>query len=492
MMNQSDTKTADMQLDESNPKTVMETGTSAIHIDPAIERRVRWKIDLVVLPLMCLIYFSQYLDKQSLSYAGVFGLIDDLHLVGTQFAWLGSIFYVGQLASEFPAIYLMSRLPLAKFVSCLIILWGGVCMCLAGATTFSSFMGVRFALGLAEGAVSPAFVTLTSLWYKKSEHPMRIGLWISCNGLAQVIGALMMYGIGHNTALAIAQWKAMFIICGALTVFFGILFFFLMPAGPDSAWFLTPEERQVATQRLRAETEGGDQTTFSISQLKETAMDIRAYLSFLFGLLITLPSPVIAFASLIIYSLGYTNFDTMLYTSPAGAVQMVFIWVGIGLCYIWPNRRCAITIGLTIVPLVGIILLFTLPLSSGWGMIVASWLASVISNILTVILSLNASNIRGNTKKAIVNALFFVGYAIGAIVGPLLWNTKNAPRYRSGLVLALVSWLVFIPTVGVYWFTCARDNKRRSTMGMDIFEYADEVTGKDLTDKEDKNFRYNL
>lgn len=78
-MNQSDTKTADMQLDESNPKTVMETGTSAIHIDPAIERRVRWKIDLVVLPLvsncpcsiswewvlivrglkMCLIYFSQ-------------------------------------------------------------------------------------------------------------------------------------------------------------------------------------------------------------------------------------------------------------------------------------------------------------------------------------------------------------------------------------------------------------------------------------------------
>lgn len=110
-----------------------------------------------------------------------------------------------------------------------------------------------------------------------------------------------MYGIGHNTALAIAQWKAMFIICGALTVFFGILFFFLMPAGPDSAWFLTPEERQVATQRLRAETEGGDQTTFSISQLKETAMDIRAYLSFLFGLLITLPSPVIAVSRVFSY-----------------------------------------------------------------------------------------------------------------------------------------------------------------------------------------------
>lgn len=30
-------------------------------IDPAVERRVRWKIDLVVLPLFFLIYGMQYL-----------------------------------------------------------------------------------------------------------------------------------------------------------------------------------------------------------------------------------------------------------------------------------------------------------------------------------------------------------------------------------------------------------------------------------------------
>lgn len=80
------------------------------------------------------------------------------------------------------------------------------------------------------------------------------------------------------------------------------------------------------------------------------------------------------FASLIIFYLGYSDFETMLYTSPAGAVQIIFVWIGITLCYLWPNRRCAITIGLTIVPLTGIILLFALPLSAGWGMIVASWL----------------------------------------------------------------------------------------------------------------------
>lgn len=74
----------------------------------------------------------------------------------------------------------------------------------------------------------------------------------------------------------------------------------------------------------------------------------------------------------------------MLYTSPAGAVQIIFVWVGIFLCFLWPNRRCAIIIGLTIIPLTGIILLFVLPLSSGWGMIAASWLVCWWLNSLSL------------------------------------------------------------------------------------------------------------
>lgn len=35
------------------------------------ERAVVRKIDMVILPLMCFVFFLQYLDKQSLSYAAV-------------------------------------------------------------------------------------------------------------------------------------------------------------------------------------------------------------------------------------------------------------------------------------------------------------------------------------------------------------------------------------------------------------------------------------
>ncbi|KAH6957749.1 membrane transporter [Ilyonectria sp. MPI-CAGE-AT-0026] len=476
-----------LQSINSNCAQVSDLASTELILDPVSERRIRRKIDLVVLPLMCLVFFTQYLDKQSLAYAAVFGLVTDFDLHGTQYSWLGSIFFIGQLVSEFPFMYLMSKLPLARFVGFTVIVWGIVCMCLAAAPSYKAFLGVRFALGFAEGAVSPAFVSLTSIWYTRKEHPLRIGLWISCNGLAQVLGALLMYGIGKMD-VSLAAWKVMFLVCGAMTTFLGIVFTILMPAGPDTAWFLSPSERLQAKQRLQKESEGGDQTQFSLDQLKEAVKDIRTYLTFCFGVLITLPAPVIAFASLIISGLGYDKFDTMLYTSPSGAVQITFIWIAIGFCYLWPNHRCAVVIGLTIVPMIGIVLLFLLPLS-GWGMIAASWLASVTSNIFTILLSLSASNVRGNTKKSIVNAMFFVGYAVGAIGGPQLWNSKNAPRYRSGLVLALASWVALIANVGIYWYSCYRENVKRSAGDGQQGEIAGEIS-QDCTDKKDKKFRY--
>jgi MFS family permease len=46
-------------------------------------------------------------------------------------------------------------------------------MCLAAPNSFGGFATVRFFLGLTEGAVSPAFITITSIWYQKSEHATR-------------------------------------------------------------------------------------------------------------------------------------------------------------------------------------------------------------------------------------------------------------------------------------------------------------------------------
>ncbi|CAG8950023.1 hypothetical protein HYFRA_00004357 [Hymenoscyphus fraxineus] len=452
-----------------------------------LERRVLRKTDLVVLPMMCLVFFFQYLDKQSLAYASVYGLITDLKLVGTQYSWTSSMFYVGQLVSELPFMYLMSRFPLSKFVGITIIIWGGVCMCLAAPTTYSGFLAVRVFLGFAEGAVSPAFITITSIWYKKSEHPLRIGCWITCNAIAQVVGALLMYGIGEHNNTSFASWRIMFIVCGACTSAVGVLFYFIMPSGPDTAWFFTPEERLAASRRLAEDHDGGDKTNFSMEQLKEAIWDFKSYAAFAFGILVTAPSPVLTFASLMIKQLGYTSGEALLYGCPSGAVQIVAIWIGIVACFLFPNRRCVIVVALVLIPLVGCIMLLALPLK-GWPIIVGAWLGSCISSIFSITMSLNASNVRGNTKRSIINTLYFVGYCTGCIGFPQLWSTTTAPRYLAGLAVSVASWGILIFLVLFYWFKGSRENQRRDALQEgSITTYE---AGSDVTDKQDLTFRY--
>ena len=196
------------------------------------------------------------------------------------------------------------------------------------------------------------------------------------NGLAQVIGCLIMYGIGKNTAISIAPWRVLFLICGALTIVAGIGFFVLMPSGPKDAWFLTTREKEVLSSRLAEDRDGGDKTAFSIPQLKEALLDPKAWLVFWFGVLVTMQSPVLTFASLVIESIGYTKLQTMLYTAPSGAVQMALLWIGTALVYLFPRQRNLVVLVLIIPPLIGTVFLMRLNLDAEWGLIVASWMVS--------------------------------------------------------------------------------------------------------------------
>jgi ACS family allantoate permease-like MFS transporter len=56
------------------------------------------------------------LDKQSINYATVFNMNTDLHLTGSGFSWVVTIFYFGQLASEFVSAYFISRFQVVRVV----------------------------------------------------------------------------------------------------------------------------------------------------------------------------------------------------------------------------------------------------------------------------------------------------------------------------------------------------------------------------------------
>lgn len=124
-----------------------------IYVTPEDNKRVLRKIDFVILPLLLSIYSLQSLDKTSLSYASVFGLIDDTHLHGEEYSWLGSIVYVAQLVMQPLVSVLLVKVPIGKFISVMVFLWAVILCGMVGAKDFGSLMATRFLLGAAESAV---------------------------------------------------------------------------------------------------------------------------------------------------------------------------------------------------------------------------------------------------------------------------------------------------------------------------------------------------
>lgn len=87
-------------------------------LDIKQSRKLLWKIDLRLIPLLCITYALQSIDKTTLNYAAVFGLRDDLGLSSNEYSWTGAIFYLGYLIWEYPTGLLLQKFPVNHFLSC--------------------------------------------------------------------------------------------------------------------------------------------------------------------------------------------------------------------------------------------------------------------------------------------------------------------------------------------------------------------------------------
>ncbi|KAK3686797.1 hypothetical protein LTR37_019476, partial [Vermiconidia calcicola] len=138
-------------------------------LDPVEAKRVLRKVDLRVMPILVVIYLLQYLDKNGINYASAYGLEEGLGLTGQDYSWLSSIFYFGYLVAQYPAGYLMQRLPIAKVLSGAVLAWSVVLFTTPACTNFAGIAANRFLLGFLEATVNPGFVMIIGMWYRSAE-----------------------------------------------------------------------------------------------------------------------------------------------------------------------------------------------------------------------------------------------------------------------------------------------------------------------------------
>ncbi|EOD53142.1 putative allantoate permease protein [Neofusicoccum parvum UCRNP2] len=131
----------------------LQQANKTVVVTPEENARIVRRIDWAILPILLTVYALQSLDKTSLSYASVFGLIDDTNLVGDQYSWLGSIVYLAQLVMQPVVAVSLVKFPIGKFTAVMVFCWGATLCGMAAAKNFGGLMATRFLLGAFESSV---------------------------------------------------------------------------------------------------------------------------------------------------------------------------------------------------------------------------------------------------------------------------------------------------------------------------------------------------
>lgn len=90
------------------------------------------------------------------------------------------------------------------------------------------------------------------MWYCTSELALRQGLFFSAASMAGAFSGLLAYAIAQMDGVGgYAGWRWIFILEGLLTVVVAVAAFFLLYDFPDTAKFLTTEEKAWVVRRLK-------------------------------------------------------------------------------------------------------------------------------------------------------------------------------------------------------------------------------------------------
>ncbi|KAI0647523.1 MFS general substrate transporter [Trametes meyenii] len=486
------------------------TAGSDFVLDPEEAARVRRKIDRHLMPLMCILYMMQFADKTTLGQSAVLGLLNGPHhyLTQAQFNWLGTVFYLFFLGFEWPQNLALQYLPVGKWMSINILVWSIALLCHTAAKTFGEFFACRAFLGICEGAITPGFMIVTSMFYTRQEQTARVGWWFLMNGAAIILLGLVAYGTLHIHSTVLEAWQWLMIITGIITFVVAILFWFFFPDSPATAWFLTPEERIIAVERIKVNQAGVENKHFKLEQFIECLQDPKTWLFFFFAAISNVTNSLSNQRQLIVAGFGFNSLQTTLLGCVDGVVEIIVIFCTVTSATHWKNGRAYSGVLAYAVAILGSILVNTLPSSHRVGLLFSYWIAITSIAPFVVMLAWVGSTTAGHTKRLTTNAIVMIGYAVGNAAGPQYWEKKYQPRNHVPWLILSVCWavsalLLLATRAYLAWENARREREAPDARYDEVYVSETRADGSvvekkvdkaflDLTDIQNRDFRYVL
>ena len=139
-----------------------------------------------------------------------------------------------------------------------------------------------------------------------------------------------------NGLRGLQGWRWLFVLEGIPSCLCAILVYFFFPDYPETATWLSEEERALATYRVKGLASRGHER-ITLEGTKQTLTDWRLYLHYLTFLAISVPvSSISLFTPTIVSGLGYEGLAAQLFTIPPFAIAFA---VAISLAWLSDRRN---------------------------------------------------------------------------------------------------------------------------------------------------------
>jgi MFS transporter, ACS family, tartrate transporter len=292
------------------------------------EAAVVKKIAGRILPLILLSYCIAYIDRANIAVAAL-TMNKDLGFSAFTYGLGAGIFFLGYFIFEVPSNLILERVGARRWIARIMFTWGILSAACAFVTGPTSFIVVRFLLGVAEAGFFPGVVFYFTYWFPDRFRGRILAMLYLAIPIANVLSNLVSGAIldGMNGLLGLRGWQWVFIIEAAPAVLLSFVVFRALIDRPSLATWLEPDERQWLEKELndeRSKAEGQGRLT-----LGEALRDPRVVaLSMIYLLSVTAGYGMTFFLPQIVKGLGLSNFMTGVASAIPYLVGMIalLIW----------------------------------------------------------------------------------------------------------------------------------------------------------------------
>ncbi|KAF9895266.1 hypothetical protein FE257_000168 [Aspergillus nanangensis] len=440
-----------------DPEADAKVGESTDYVDVEGEKSFVRKVDFFVLPLLCLMYFFDCMDRSNLANAKTDGLDEDLNLKGNEYSLLILLFYIPFGLCDLPWNLLIKRYSGRTMLSFMTVVWGICALCQCAAKNFGGMLSIRIILGssIFEAGFFCGATFYFTLFYTRGEMGFRLAIMQSFAVLASAFSGLISFGVFQIGLPNVHGWQWLFIIEGVMTLIAGIIGFWWLPDNAHTAWFLNDRERAAAKARLLRDTSSEVETELDLKACFQTWSDWK----FPIWCIITFTYPVayataMNFFPLIVQRLGYSVIKTNLWTVAPNLVGAVVLLCVAKSSDYFRERTFHIVFALSI-SLIGMLVLSTIDVIANKG---AAYFACFLMAAGAYIPSSlvhawhNNNNVHENSRAA--NTGFFVGLGnIAGVMSAATFRTEYAPKYIPTLVATCCCnavCIVFVTGLGLW------------------------------------------